>query len=305
MRARSVVVVVVVVAFGTSCGGTTAATPPSVANQASSVTSTICPAVLEPMTFVRHAVIAACAPPQLDDARLGCAGACPTPCRQQRTTDEHVEPSYTLFTYDANGRWLSSKYDHNHGSDACTYDGSRLVSCRDGAMTFGYNADGRLESIHVPDDDHTPDTPVMEAAYKDGRLFRVLSPGIGAELTYDRQGRLIKELLEAPAGVFTLTYEYDAGGRLVRRRSSPKPGTKVDLGATYEYDAAGLLAKRVEPWNSGTATATYRYDVRGRVTHAELHFILPATAADREELHSWTKLEYEYDDACKRAPEGY
>ena len=84
------------------------------------------------MTFWRHAVVEACPPPQLDEAHLECAGPCPTPCRERRTTDEHIEPSVTLFTYDANGRWLASKYDHNHGTNGCTYDGARLVSCNEG-----------------------------------------------------------------------------------------------------------------------------------------------------------------------------
>lgn len=265
----------------------------------------MCPAALEHTTLWRHAVSPACAPPQLDEARLGCAGACPTPCRELRTTNEHVEPSVTHFAYDAEGRWLSSKYDHNHGSDACTYDGARLKSCNDVAMTFDYNADGLLEVVHVPEHEISTDLPTMRASYKSGRLVRVENAGVAAELGYDAGGRLVRELLEAPAGLFSLTYDYDARGRLVRRRSSTKSDTRVDLSATYEYDpATGLLTKRVEPWNSGTATATYRYDPRGRVTHAELHFVLPA-GDDGPQIHSWTKLDYEYDEACAHEPRLY
>ena len=87
------------------------------------------------------------------------------------------------------------------------------------------------------------------------RLVRVSYPdGVRLDFTYDAAGRRTSVTTTTAAGASSVSYAYDAAGRM----------TTVDDGAgamTYRYNAAGEVTELLRP---NGIKSEYTYDVRSR-----------------------------------------
>jgi RHS repeat-associated protein len=151
----------------------------------------------------------------------------------------------TEYGYDAGGRVTGLRHPAT-GEIALQRDASgRLIGARGDAMQARWEyADGELVGYSFDAGDIRRSAQLTHDPI--GRVVAVVADGSEQRFAYDAAGQLVA------AGAHT--FEYDAGGRLLRERSG-------SVGVSYEHDAAGqLVARRPE---DGTAS-TYEYDGSGR-----------------------------------------
>ena len=158
------------------------------------------------------------------------------------------------FTVDAAGQLTSST---NRRGQTITYERNsrgQLVRKRypnGSAVQYGYDGRGNLHAV-------TDSSGTIDLEY-DGRDFltRIAYPdGHSFTFEHDDSGRRTKRTDETG---FSLSYEYDAAGRLERLQD-----TSNQLLIVYTYDAASRLSR--EDRGNSTAT-TYDYDSAGQVLH--------------------------------------
>jgi RHS repeat-associated protein len=123
---------------------------------------------------------------------------------------------------------------------------------------FGYDAEGRLQTVTHPDATtvtYTYDADDRLKTMKDERHTTA-----NAIYEYDPAGRLasVKQLLSAAAGTWiTTSYAYDTAGNLT---SVTDPNGNA---TTYAYDDFGHMLSQTSPV---TGTTTYAYDDAGNLT---------------------------------------
>jgi RHS repeat-associated protein len=176
----------------------------------------------------------------------------------------------TRFGYDAAGRIVA--IDYSDGSDVrFTYDDRNRVTERrsNAASTLRYTYGDRATRIARDDgywNEIRYDAVGLPIGYGD-------SLGQSRTRSFDAEGRVIAE---ASADA-TVTYEYDADGRLITVRDNAGQllrvaydgdsarTSRLDINGVakrYEYDAAGRLVREVSPAGRGIR---YRYDAKGRL----------------------------------------
>jgi RHS repeat-associated protein len=177
----------------------------------------------------------------------------------------------TTYTYDGFGRLVKTSYPHpttvNTSSttdyEELIYDAYGFVASRRGrdgeSFTYTYDNLGRVLTVNAPGTQ-----PDITYAYDNlGRMTQVSQTGHTLSYIYDALGRLISETTQTTAPTSqtrTVAYEYDVAGR---RTKLTWPGSNA-LYVTYIYNTASDLTSIKE--NGGTALATFTYDNAGRRT---------------------------------------
>lgn len=205
----------------------------------------------------------------------------------------------TGFGYDADGNLASIEYADGSREQAAVNSAGDLVSYTNrrgqtihydrnaqgqiirkrfpGGATVNYTYDARGNFDTVADASGTIDLDYDNRDF----LTRIAYPG-GRFLTfqYDDSGRRTSRTDETG---FTLRYEYNNAGRLVRLRNTV--GAQL---IAYQYDAAGQLAR--EDRGNGTST-TYEYDSAGQILHL-IHYAPNGSIQSR--------FDYTYDERGNR-----
>ncbi|HWL38008.1 MAG TPA: RHS repeat-associated core domain-containing protein [Frankiaceae bacterium] len=194
-------------------------------------------------------------------------------------------PGTRALGYDLAGRLISA--GHPSGNQTFGYDDRGLLTSSTGPAgnaTLGYDEDGRLTSRTDPvgttsftyDPRDLPATitdPITGRTqtltyFNDGQLKtrQYGSGGATRSYTYDNQGRLATDTVNAPStgAVTTATsYGYDSVGNVASQTISPA-GISGAGTHTYGYD----LADRLTSWTGPAGTKTYGYDNAGNRTTA-------------------------------------
>ncbi|MFO7538973.1 MAG: RHS repeat-associated core domain-containing protein [Chloroflexota bacterium] len=177
------------------------------------------------------------------------------------------------FTYDSAGNLTAVTYP-NGSSELYAYDSNGNLTAstnrRGDTITFTYNALGQVTGKDYPDG-----SAITYTYDSVGRLNTVTDATGVIDLDYDSRGFLTR--IEYPSGHwftfayndagqrtqrvgddgYTLTYQYDAAGRLERLLDDN--GDEV---IRYEYDAAGRLAAE---WKGNGTYTIYSYDAAGQL----------------------------------------
>ena len=167
----------------------------------------------------------------------------------RRASIGYPDGAETTYTYDAGGRMATLRHP-SLGMVALERDAAgRLVGARGDAMHTTWAFDGgdlvgyAFDAGDVRRSARLTRDPI-------GRVVAVVADGVEQRYAYDAAGQLVS------AG--DLSFEYDAGGRLVCERSGAAT-------IAYEHDAAGQLVAR---HRTDGASFAYDYDGSGRRVRA-------------------------------------
>ncbi|QFU88587.1 RHS repeat-associated core domain-containing protein [Amycolatopsis sp. YIM 10] len=151
------------------------------------------------------------------------------------------------YHYDAAGNRVGET-DYNGRELRYTYDpAGQLVSVVNGAgetTSFVYDQLGRIAARHSGSDVSTFE---FDEA---GSLVRAVNADAEVTMRRDASGRVLAETVNGR----TMSYRYDAAGRMVHRR------TPAGQESTWEFDQLGRASRLV----SGGRTLSFGYDVAGR-----------------------------------------
>jgi len=162
----------------------------------------------------------------------------------------YPDGSRTSYGYDRGGL-LSSLAHPALGTIALERDGGgRLVAANGDGMRARWDYDGG-ELVGYAFDAGDVRRSARLTRDPIGRVVAAVADGLEQRFSYDAAGQLVS------AG--DLSFDYDAGGRLVRERG---PAGAV----AYEHDAAGQIVTR-RP-GAGAAPTRYEYDGSGRRVRA-------------------------------------
>ncbi len=150
----------------------------------------------------------------------------------ESVTDSMATPSKTVLTYNANGTVATS------------------TDPRGKVTTYGYDSAGNLTTI-------TPPAPLRPTTITYDGLSRIQTVTDGkGQVTTTSYDALDRPIQTSFAGGLTVSFGYDAGGRLTSRTDAT--GT-----TTYTYDALNRLKQENLP---GGDTNAYDYDGVGNLT---------------------------------------
>gem|GEM_PF-834735 len=215
------------------------------------------------------------------------------------------------WQYDGFGRVISSS-DPDLEYTGITYtaygETAAVTDARGWITTMAYDGFGRLIEKRVPDFENPAQKKVVRYLYDEmqgcenalGRLVAIDDPAQRKEFSYDRMGRVKKEVREirredlnpgpSPAGrgeVFVTRFEHDLLNRNKRISYPRDPKSNRSMTALYTYSAFGATSLKVdngsdvkeiitsieynefgqmtEVRRGNNTTTTYTYDVRGRL----------------------------------------
>jgi RHS repeat-associated protein len=200
---------------------------------------------------------------------------------QDRVTRQtNPDGSFIAYAYDAKGN--VTQRTTKAGSSAYSYDDhDRLLSVQDaagGKTSYEYDASGRLVKTTLPN--KLVATPTYD---ENGRLLQVLHQrpdgnivsGVSYTLApdgkrtglaeFDSQSVAVQGAATNPARSSSFTY--DKAGRLTREVATARGGAPLRT-VDYEYDKVGNRVRKVEVTAAGTESTTYRYDGNDRLLEA-------------------------------------
>lgn len=177
--------------------------------------------------------------------------------RGHRIAQTDARGNRTTFEHDLQGRCIRRTLPLGM-SETFSYDAAGNLVTRTGfdGSTTRYDYDERNRLVRKTPDPRLSLTPVTFTYTATGRRATMNDASGTTSYEYDERDRLIRK--ETPVG--TLTYAYEADGRLRSIRSSNAQGTSV----RYTWDAARRLASAVDE-RPGGGTTTYEYDADGNL----------------------------------------
>ncbi len=211
----------------------------------------------------------------------------------------------TTYTYDSRGNVLTQVY---------TYNGNNGISFAPETTTFTYDGQDRLlkKTVKSNDPEYPADHETTYAYDKRGNLIKEthtdhLDPSSDYTVVYSHDSRgnvLLRDESHADGAGNTVTYTYDAAGRLLTEQGKDKLETGgSDYSYKYTYDALGnlLTSETVRVYAGVTERSryAYTYDAAGNVlSEAYSH-----TDGDGNTLNSSTL--YSYDHRGNKVTETY
>jgi RHS repeat-associated protein len=156
---------------------------------------------------------------------------------------------------------------------------SQVTDSAYGALTYGYDADGRLTSVMSPEGEvdygYDPTT---------GRHTSTTTANTGIQYGYDALGRLTSVHLVKSGGVNlvaagtdqTQSYTYDDANNLIHTELDQ--GASVVATADYAYDSLNRLQTLVQKNGAGAQSASYTYKrlADGNVSEVDESLLLPS-----------------------------
>jgi hypothetical protein len=109
------------------------------------------------------------------------------------------------------------------------------------------------------------------------------SDGIVDEIlycSYDRHGRLVRELWETPSFLDSMEYSYDAYGRLEYEEWDYDDDGAIDEVYYYDYDSSGMLFRLCMDYDADgwdDAATSYYYNSAGRLVEQDSDYELDGT----------------------------